>query len=100
MPVYTQKVNKDWKSRSRNSILTCGNGIILYEVPLNTSVTPQELIYACVCLWGMHVIIIRGYSTKYNIHRVNSSLINNPVKMLLQDLPRKGPFFLHSCKIL
>ena len=23
-----------------------------------------------------------------------------PVKMLLQDLTRKGPFFLHPCKIL
>ena len=23
-----------------------------------------------------------------------------PSKMLMQDLPRKGPFFLHSCKIL
>ena len=26
--------------------------------------------------------------------------INNPVKTLLQDLARKGPFFLHPCKIL
>ena len=24
----------------------------------------------------------------------------NPVKMLLKDLTRKGPFFLHTCKIL
>ena len=27
-------------------------------------------------------------------------LVQFPVKTLLQDLPRKGPFFLHLCKIM
>ena len=38
----------------------------------------------------------------YNLQLICAILrkFSNPVKKLLQDLPRKDPFFLHSCKIL
>ena len=49
---------------------------------------------------------VLGYSPLYilyyklMIHHITNVSMSSPVKMLLQNLARKGPFFLHPCKIL
>ena len=46
---------------------------------------------------GMNIISLLLYESE---SKLRISVNNNPVKTLLQDLPRKDPFFLYSCKIL
>ena len=58
-------------------------------------------LHTDLCTYLFHRVYLSSGGA-YNLQLICAILrkFSNPVKKLLQDLPRKDPFFLHSCKIL
>ena len=58
------------------------------------------LMRCCWCYWGKYWSKMSIETFGFIQTIIVNMAIELPVKALLQDLTRKGPFFLHPCKIL